>query len=225
MQSCKRSLDANAPEVLLQTVQRLSMTGLVVEDVGSVDVTYTLTHPLIQKVAYDELPEMARDKPMLPSLPHSNDCVLITSTILPAIINPPVRQVDHTSSSAVLLAAGERTYSLYANDQAAMHFGAALGLIREGCSIELLPSVLERLGEARKRVGETAAAIAVWNEASILYERVRNAPRPRSWSVTWHWRSGTAVTSITHRRILRMAYVCWKGANRRRSWPICFTCE
>ena len=35
--------------------------------------------------------------------------------------------------------------------------------------------MLERLGEAWERVGETAAAIAVWNEASILYERARNA--------------------------------------------------
>ena len=46
-----------------------------------------------------------------------------------------------------------RAYSLYANDQAARHFGAALGLIREGRRTELLPFVLERLGEAWERVG------------------------------------------------------------------------
>src|SRR5258707_15694534 len=47
-------------EVLLQAVQRLCTTGLVVENVDSAEVTYILTHPLIQEVAYAELPEMAR---------------------------------------------------------------------------------------------------------------------------------------------------------------------
>jgi SAM-dependent methyltransferase len=75
----------------------------------------------------------------------------------------------------VLLAAGERAYHLYANDQAAQHFGAALALMREGRRTELLPSVLERLGEAWERVGETAAAIAVWSEARTLHERASSA--------------------------------------------------
>ena len=47
-------------EVLLQAVQRLCTTGLVVENVDGAEVTYILTHPLIQEVAYAELPEMAR---------------------------------------------------------------------------------------------------------------------------------------------------------------------
>ena len=161
-------------EVLLKTVQRLSMTGLVAEDVSSVDVTYSLTHPLIQKVAYDELPEMARRQT------HAAFAATL-ERLRPDDLDHLARhyqsadsQVDALRALEVLLAAGERAYSLYANDQAARHFGAALGLIREGRRTELLPFVLERLGEAWERVGETAAAIAVWSEASILYERARN---------------------------------------------------
>lgn len=47
-------------EVLLGAVQRLRTTRLVIEDISGAYVTYTLTHPLIQEVAYAELPEMAR---------------------------------------------------------------------------------------------------------------------------------------------------------------------
>src|SRR5258708_18974261 len=81
---------------------------------------------------------------------------------------------DANRTLEVLLAAGERAYGLYANDQAARHFGAALALMREGRRTELLPSVLKQLGEAWERVGETAAAIAVWSEARPLTERTRN---------------------------------------------------
>src|SRR5260370_4837052 len=81
---------------------------------------------------------------------------------------------DANRTLEVLLAAGERAYGLYANDQAARHFGAALALMREGRRTELLPSVLEKLGEAWELVGETAASIAVWSEARTLHERTRN---------------------------------------------------
>jgi predicted ATPase len=98
-------------EVLLKTVQRLSMTGLVVEDVGRVDVTYTLTHPLIQKVAYDELPEMARRQT------HAAFAAAL-ERLRPDDLDHLARhyqsagsQVDALRALEVLLAAGERAYS------------------------------------------------------------------------------------------------------------------
>jgi DNA-binding CsgD family transcriptional regulator len=162
-------------EILLQAVQRLCTTGLVVENVNSAEVTYILTHPLIQEVAYAELPEMARRRA------HAAVAFAL-ERVRPDDLDRLARhyhaagsQVDANRALEVLLAAGERAYSLFANDQAARHFGAALVLMREGRRTELLPSVLERLGEAWERVGEIAAAIAVWSEASTLYERARNA--------------------------------------------------
>jgi DNA-binding CsgD family transcriptional regulator/tetratricopeptide (TPR) repeat protein len=161
-------------EVLLQAVQRLCMTGLVVEDVGGAEVTYTLTHPLIQEVAYAELPEMTRRRA------HAAFATVL-ERVRPDDLDRLARhyhaagsQADTNRTLEVLLAAGERAYGLYANDQAAQHFGAALALMREGRRTELMPSVLEQLGEAWERVGETAAAIAVWSEARTLYERARN---------------------------------------------------
>jgi DNA-binding CsgD family transcriptional regulator len=161
--------------VLLETIRRLHTIGLVVEDFTGADVTYTLTHPLLQEVAYAELPEMARRRD------HAAFATAL-ERVWPDDLDRLARHyhaagplVDAHRALEVLLAAGERAYGLYANDQAARHFGAALVLIREGRRTELLPSVLERLGEAWERVGETAAAIAVWSEASTLYERARDA--------------------------------------------------
>ncbi|HEU0000335.1 MAG TPA: BREX system ATP-binding domain-containing protein [Ktedonobacteraceae bacterium] len=163
-------------EVLVETVQRLRTTGLVIEDLSGAIVTYALTHPLIQEVAYAELPEMARRRA------HAAFAAAL-ERVRPEDLDRLARhyhaagpQADPQRALEVLLAAGERAYALYANDQAARYFGAALTLIREGHRTELLPSVLEQLGEAWERVGETSAAIAVWSQARTLHERARNIP-------------------------------------------------
>jgi hypothetical protein len=44
----------------------------------------------------------------------------------------------------------------------------------------------EKLGEAWERVGETAAAIAVWSEARTLYERARNVSCSFVCTAAWH---------------------------------------
>jgi DNA-binding CsgD family transcriptional regulator len=169
-----REVGELSDEVFLQAVQRLCTAGLVVEHVDSAKVTYILTHPLIQEVAYAELPEMARRRT------HAAIAFAL-ERVRPGDLDRLARHYHAAGSLAdanrtleVLLAAGERAYGLYANDQAARHFGAALALMREGRRTEMLPSVLERLGEAWERVGETAAAIAVWSEARTLHERARN---------------------------------------------------
>ncbi len=181
-------------EILLQAVQRLCTTGLAVEHVDSAEVTYILTHPLIQEVAYAELPEMARRRA------HAAIAFAL-ERVRPDDLDRLARHYHAAGSLAdanrtleVLLAAGERAYGLYANDQAARHFGAALALMREGRRTELLPSVLEQLGEAWERVGETAAAISVWSEARTLHERTSNI----SLSVRLHRRLALAEWDRGH---------------------------
>jgi DNA-binding CsgD family transcriptional regulator len=161
-------------EVLLEAMQRLCTTGIVVESVDSTEVIYTLTHPLIQEVAYAELPEMTRR--------HIHTAFAAALELVrPDDLDRLARhyqaagsQADPNRTLEVLLAAGRRAFRLFANDQAAQHFGAALALMREGRHTELLSSVLEQLGEAWERVGEAAAAIVVWSEARTLHERARN---------------------------------------------------
>src|SRR5258708_23461364 len=118
---------------------------------------------------------MARGRPHPASATALNGARSDHLARLPRHYHAAGPQVDPERALEVLLEAGERAYGLYANDQAAHHFGAALALIREGRRTELLPSVLERLGEAWERVGETAAAIALWSEATTLEEPARQA--------------------------------------------------
>ena len=80
-------------------------------------------------------------------------------------------------------------------------FGAALALIRAGRRSDVLPAVLEQLGEAWERVGETAAAIAVWSEALAEHERLRNAPalaRLRRRLALAEWDRGHFASAQTH---------------------------
>lgn len=170
-------------EVLLTALRRLRGMGLVAEELAGPDVSYTLTHPLLQEVTYTELSEMAR------RLAHAAHAAALERS-RPAGSSARSGQaldrlaqhyrlagaaVDPDRALEVLLAAGEQAHALFANDQAARHFGAALALVREGRRIELLPVLLERLGEAWERVGETAAAVAVWAEALAEHERATDA--------------------------------------------------
>ena len=196
-----RTVTGCSDEELLTTLQRLHATGFVVDDLSDADVSYTLTHPLIQEVAYAELPEMARRRA------HAAFATALEQR-QPDDLDRLARHyqaagstVDPQRALAVLLAAGERAAELYANDQAARHFGAALALIRAGRRSELLPAVLEQLGEAWERVGETAAAIAVWSEALAEHERLRNAPalaRLRRRLALAEWDRGHFASAQTH---------------------------
>ncbi|HEV7129708.1 MAG TPA: AAA family ATPase [Ktedonobacterales bacterium] len=188
-------------EFLLEAVQRLRTNGLVAEDLTGAEVTYTLTHPLIQEVAYAQLPEMARRRAHAATADALERLRPDDLDRLARHIHAAGPQVDPRRALDVLLAAGERAAELYANDQAARHFGAALALIREGHRSKSLPTVLERLGEAWERVGETAAAAAVWSEALAEYEQLRDVPaqaRLRRQLALAEWDRGHFASAQAH---------------------------
>ena len=158
---------------LLRAFQRLRVTGLVVEQTTGPEVFYRVTHPLIQQVTYDELPEMARRRA------HSAVAAAL-ERLRPDDVDRLARhysnagpEADRNRALSVMLAAGERARAICANDEAARHFGAALALVREGYRpapdmtppSPILPWLLERLGEAWDRVGEGGAALEVWAQA------------------------------------------------------------
>ena len=162
-------------EQLLAALDRLRAAGLVKEIVTGADVTYSPTHPLIQEVAYGELAEIVRRR-----LHAAYAAVLERQR--PDDLARLARHYqgagaygDQDRALAVLLAAGERARAVYANDEAAHSFSAALALVRGGRRVDQLPWLLERLGEAWARVGESAAAVAVWTEALAAYQQAGDA--------------------------------------------------
>ena len=156
---------------LLALVRRLVEAGLIVQDDEGPEVVYRLAHPLIQEVAAAELPAVAGRRL------HSR-LVEAVEKLRPNDLDRLAyhywragNEVDRERALAVLLEAGERARSLAAHDEAARHFGAALPLIRDGQRPELLAQVLEQLGASWEPLGETAAAIEVWEEGVGELER------------------------------------------------------
>ena len=164
-------------EGLLVALHRMRGLGLVREELVGDGVAYGLTHPVIREVAYAELPAMARRRA------HANLAAALDGDVpIPALL--PSERTDRLArhyrgagaeASAeraldVLVAAGDRARTLHANDQAAGHYDAALALVRGGRRPDLLPTLLERLGEAREQIGQGARAIELWTEALAAHE-------------------------------------------------------
>lgn len=150
------------------SLRLLRLAKLVAEELRDGDVAYSLTHPLIAEVASGERSEMERRQLhatlalALERLGPLNDLGRLARHYRLAGAG-----VDQGRALEVLLAAGERAMSLYANQEAVDNFTAALqraGKVGRG-------GLLERLGEARLRVGDAEAAAAAWIEALELAEQ------------------------------------------------------
>ena len=157
--------------------------GLVREELVGDGVAYGLTHPVIREVAYAELPAMARRRAHA-SLATALDGDLPIPALLPNERTDRLArhcrgagaEVDAERALDVLVAAGDRARTLHANDQAADHYEAALALVRGGRRAALLPTLLERLGEAREQIGRGARAIEL---GPRRWRRTRRAATPR----------------------------------------------
>ncbi|MBI2863344.1 MAG: AAA family ATPase [Chloroflexi bacterium] len=176
--SVLRKVSAMGEETLLASLRQLLAAGLIAERMDGSDVIYNITHPLIQEVAYAELPEAARRRAHLSAVQAMES----SSRGRPEDLNRLARHyhnagpdADRSRALAALVAAGERALVLYANEEAVRHFEAALAMIRE-CGPDFcstLSYLLEQLGEARERTGRRDAAVELWNEALALLSQGR----------------------------------------------------
>jgi len=154
-----------------EALDRLRAAGITAnEDVG-LEVTYRITHPMIGEVVGRSMADAHRRRI------HAALATAIERDRPEALeeLAPHYRGagslLDADRALEVAVGAGERASTLGAHEAAARHFGAALAIVREGRHGELLPWLLEQLGEAWERVGEGAAAISVWTEANAEYAR------------------------------------------------------
>ncbi|MBI2780878.1 MAG: AAA family ATPase [Chloroflexi bacterium] len=154
-----------------EALDRLRAAGIAAEEGTGRDVTYRITHPMIGEVVDRSMADahrrrihaalagaIERDRPdaFEELAPHYRGAGSL---------------LDPDRALEVAIGAGERAIALGAHDAAAGHFGAALAIVRDGRRGDLLPWLLERLGEAWERIGEGAAAISVWTEANVEYAR------------------------------------------------------
>jgi len=189
-------------ETLLDALVRLRVAGLVTAQCGGEEDAYGLGHPLIGEVVRAALPALARRRLHLA-------LASALERVRPDDVDRLARhyreaggEADQRRALEVLLAAGERARNLYAHGEAARHFTAALELVRQGERGDLLPLVLERLGEAWGQLGENAAAIAVWDEALAAYGRagdVHAVARLHHALAVAEWENGGRAGAVTGR--------------------------
>ncbi|MDO8670875.1 MAG: LuxR C-terminal-related transcriptional regulator, partial [Dehalococcoidia bacterium] len=175
-------------QALDDAIEQLHAASLVTEARDGSDVVYSIGHPLVQEVAKAELPEMVRRHIHMAAIGS-------LELVRPSELSRLARHyrgagpaADPNRALAVFLAAGEKARALCANEEAAGYYVDALAMVREGCQApgysvlgeELLPWLLERLGEVWERIGEGEAAISIWNEAMVLHSdgRERATPSP-----------------------------------------------
>ncbi|MBI2865084.1 MAG: AAA family ATPase, partial [Chloroflexi bacterium] len=131
--SILRAASGLGEEDLIQSLRRLMAAGLVAEGMEGLDSAYSITHPLVQEVAYDELPGAARRRSHVAAIGalesfHAKD----DANRLARHYRGAGAEADPARALEVLLEAGERAWAIYANEEAARHYVAALAVLRGG---------------------------------------------------------------------------------------------
>lgn len=186
---------------LMSALGRVRQAGLAGEERQGPEILCRLAHPLIGEVVHDRLGEAGRQWVHATLARAIEDQgsesleALARHYVGAGTLVEPGRAVD------LAVAAGRRALELGAPETAAQQFASALAIVREGHRIELLPSLLERLGEAWDRLGEGAAALAVWEEARREHERagsVAGVARVHRLSAMAEWDRGRFEVARGH---------------------------
>jgi DNA-binding CsgD family transcriptional regulator/tetratricopeptide (TPR) repeat protein len=180
---------------------RLRALGLITEEHLDADVAYGLAHPLIQDVAYHDLQEIVRRRIHAAYVRALERVGPGDLSRLARHYHGAATEVDDGRALQVLMEAGERARGSHANDDASRHFRAALEIARRTGRTDLLPVLLERLGEAWMLVGEQAAAVEAWKEALTVHLEAGNLSavgRLRRYLVQAEWDRGNLESAQEH---------------------------
>ena len=162
---------------LLEILDQASEAGVISED-PAVPRHYSFVHELVRETLYDDLAPVRR-------LELHRTIGVVLEELYRADLDPHLSEIAHHLALAAplgdvgaaigyLALAGDRAASLFAYEEARLHYERALGLLgatEEGSRRRRCELVL-RLGDARWRAGDTRAARASFEEAAELARRL-----------------------------------------------------
>lgn len=166
-----RSVAGLAETDMARLVKDLQAIGLVVSQDHTGAVSYRCSHSLIARVALAHIP------PGMRSRAHATFIEVLESSGDPEWeqlawhYRHAGDDVDQDQRLRALVAGGKRALEVYANEMAVETLEVARRLAVDLGKTAVLLTVLERLGEARGRVGDDGAARGVWEEALALTKR------------------------------------------------------
>jgi DNA-binding CsgD family transcriptional regulator/tetratricopeptide (TPR) repeat protein len=153
---------------LIESVESLTSAGLMVVEDRAGDVTYRCAHPLLADVIYEHTPAAIRTQlhgRFVEILESANEEV---GSRLLWHYQRAGPNIDQKRRLLLLAGSGRQALESYANKSAIELLGVALSVARSAGRLDLVPDLLEDLGEALSRVGEEHAASEMWMEASAL---------------------------------------------------------
>ncbi|MBO8141514.1 MAG: AAA family ATPase [Firmicutes bacterium] len=145
---------------LLRSLERLSSAGVITETATAGSAAYEISHPLYREVLYETASEIGR------RITHARLAEHFGAERPDIAAHHYCRAGDHGNAEkavAILWLSGNRARAVRAFREADQYLTAALRHVRKGVRSELLPHILESLGEAREQGGE-------WTDARALYE-------------------------------------------------------
>jgi tetratricopeptide (TPR) repeat protein/KaiC/GvpD/RAD55 family RecA-like ATPase len=155
---------------LLKLMDKLFKTGLIKERVIRGEGICSFADIIVRDVVYEEVSPLTR-KELHGVVGRALEKVY-AKTIeehLGELASHFLESGDKDKALGYFLKAGEKATTIYANTEAASYFQSALRMLEEK---EREPqergSVLERLGDIKKLVGDYDACMKYWNEALLL---------------------------------------------------------
>jgi len=158
----------------LEIMEKMLKTGLVKERVIREEDVYSFADIIVRDVVHEEVSHLRHKK-----LHGVVGCALekaYTKNIdehLGELALHFLESGDKEKALGYFLKAGEKAAKIYANTEAASYFQSALRLLeeKEG-ELRQRGTVLERLGDIKRLVGEYDTCVKYWNDALLLWKQL-----------------------------------------------------
>jgi len=158
----------------LESLERILKTGLIKDRVVGGEAAYSFADAIVRDVVHEDVSVSKHGR-----LHQNVGCALEIvyaqkiDEHLAELAHQFLEGNDRDRASGYFLKAGEKAEKVYAHDEASTCFQSALSLLEE---TEGEPRnkgyVLEKLGDAKKALGEHDASIKRWNEALLLWKKL-----------------------------------------------------
>jgi DNA-binding CsgD family transcriptional regulator len=193
---------------LLKAVDELRRHGVLVESADAGDVRYDFSHPILAEVLYSEL-GLARGRLLHASVAEAletlyGDEALARADVLAFHFSRADARSLAGKAVKYLAAAGRDALAKHADREAAGYLSAALDQLGKAGNIDRdvdAERVVEDLAQARQRLGEYDAAMALWQraraEAAQRGQPARIASIERRMGLACYW-TGQYDEALAH---------------------------